>query len=230
MRGSVSCRSRSSLADSYSRPRLKEILNYITVVLRESWGMKPRSFQVFVVVFGMLACGYFAFTRRYQIEAKTWHLRHGYSTRMGDFDVPVPEHWLIYLQNSLETVLVNTAPTWHRDGKFHTAAVITVSTSPMGPNASNGMNLWLQDKRQRIEHDGVKSVEEKRVDLGNDTAVCIGGSEMRDVILRGTTKAPSTDIVSLECKSESGLNVSFVGEPSDLQPFYTWFSEIRRHK
>ncbi len=149
---------------------------------------------------------------------------------MGDFDVPVPEHWLVYLQNSLDTVLMNTAPTWHRDGKFHTAAVISVSTSPMGPHVSNGMDLWLQVKRQRIEHEGVKSVEEKRVDFEADSAVCIGGTEMRDVILRGATKAPPTDIVSLECKSQSGLNILFVGEPSDLQPFYTWLSEIRRHK
>jgi hypothetical protein len=192
--------------------------------------MKSRSFRVFVVLFGMLACGYFVFTRRYQIEAKIWHLRHGYSTRTGDFDVPVPEHWLIYLQNSTYSVLMNTAPTWHRDGKLHSVAAITVFTSPILPVASNGMELWLQAKRQRIEHDGVKSVEEKRVDFDNDTVVCIGGSEMRDVILPGTTKVPDTDIVSLECKSESGLSVLFQGEPSDLQSFYTWVSEIRRHK
>jgi hypothetical protein len=192
--------------------------------------MKSRSFRFFVLVFGIIACGYFAFTRRYQIQAKIWHLRHGYSTRMGNLEVPVPEHWLIYLQNSLATDLMNTAPTWHRDGKFHTVAFITVFTSPIRPNASNGMNFWLQWKRQLLEQHGVKSVEEKRVDFDNDTAVCIGGSEMRDVILRDTTKAPPTDIVSLECKSESGLHILFLGEPSDLQPFYTWLSEIRRHK
>ena len=151
--------------------------------------MKSRSFRFFVLVFGIIACGYFAFTRRYQIQAKIWHLRHGYSTRMGNLEVPVPEHWLIYLQNSLATDLMNTAPTWHRDGKFHTVAFITVFTSPIRPNASNGINFWLQWKRQQIEQHGVKSVEEKRMAFDNDTAVCIGGSEMRDVIMRDTTKA-----------------------------------------
>ena len=107
---------------------------------------------------------------------------------------------------------------------------ITVFTSPIRPNASNGINFWLQWKRQQIEQHGVKSVEEKRVAFDNDTAVCIGGSEMRDVIMRDTTKAPPTDIVSLECKSESGLHVLFMGEASDLQPFYTWLLEIRTHK
>jgi hypothetical protein len=167
----------------------------------------------------MTACGYFAFTRRHQIEAKIWHVRHGYSTGLGNLDVPVPEHWLVYLQNSLDIVLVNTAPTWHRDGKFHTAATISVSTSPMSPNASNGMNFWLQWKRQRIEHDGVKLVEEKRVDFDNDTAVCIGGSEMRDVILRGTTKAPLQILFRWNANRKAALTFCLWGSPPIFKRF-----------
>jgi hypothetical protein len=36
------------------------------------------------------------------------------------------------------------------------------------------------------------------------------------------------DIISFDCVSERGLNIVFEGEPSDLQSFYTFVSEIRR--
>jgi hypothetical protein len=192
--------------------------------------MKSRSFRVFAVFLGLMACGYFAFTTRYRIEATIWHLRHGYSTRMGNFDVPVPKHWLIYSEDSLAFTLVNTAPTWHRDGNFHTVAAITLFPFSNRPISAEGTARWLLFKRQQAEREGVTLVEEKRFTFDDDTLVCVGGSEMRDVILRGVARAPKTDIISLECKSENGLTILFQGEPTDVDAFYSWVSQIRRQK
>jgi hypothetical protein len=190
--------------------------------------MKSRSFRVLIALFAMIACGYFAFTRRYQIEAKIWHMRHGYWMKIGELSVPVPEHWLIMYQSSIAIMMMNTAPAWHRDGKLHTAPSITLFPSFIRPVRSGSTDLWLSSKRQQLERDGVRSIEEKRFAFDTDTLVCIGGSEMRDIILRGRTNVPNTDIVTLECLSEGGLSILFQGEPSDLESFSTLVTQIQR--
>jgi hypothetical protein len=43
----------------------------------------------------ILITEYLVYGRRAQIAAKVWHWRHGYSTYVGDYVVPVPDHWLV---------------------------------------------------------------------------------------------------------------------------------------
>ncbi len=57
--------------------------------------------------------------------------------------------------------------------------------------------------------------------------ICVGGRQL-NAILRGNPHHLETDIISLNCMSERGLNILFVGEPSDLQSFSTLVSQIRR--
>jgi hypothetical protein len=189
--------------------------------------MKSRFYQLLAILF-IIAVGYFAFARRHQLAAKIWHWRHGYTATMGDYEVPVPEHWLITDHNSIAFTLMNTAPTWGRDAKFHTTAVITIFPFRKRTVGSEGLDFWLSLKRQWLEREGVKSVEEKRFDIGEDSASCIGGSELRDAILPSMANAPDTDIISLECRSANDLSILFIGEQSDLQSFYTFVSQIRR--
>jgi hypothetical protein len=75
----------------------------------------------------VIILAYLAYTERYQLGAKIWHWKHGYSTRMGNYEVSVPAHWLILDKNSVAFALMDTARTLpRRDGKFHTAAVIDI--------------------------------------------------------------------------------------------------------
>jgi len=39
-----------------------------------------------------------AYAERYRLGAKIWHWRHGYSTRMGSYEVPYQRNWLILEQ------------------------------------------------------------------------------------------------------------------------------------
>lgn len=147
---------------------------------------------------------------------------------MGNYEVPVPEHWLITDHDSVAYTLMNTAPSWQRNGQFHMASIITIFPFRNRKVGLNGLDFWLSVSRQRLKDQDVKSVEEKNLNIGDDAAFCIGGTEMRDVILRNVPKAPDTDIISLECKSANDLSVLFVGEPSDLQSFYSFVSQIRK--
>ena len=182
--------------------------------------------RVAILFLLIIALGYLPYVKRNQLAAKIWHWRHGYSTRMGNYDVPVPEHWLLD-QNSVALTLVNTAPTLpRRDGKFHTTAVVSVF--PFRPIGTGQIEFWLSLQRQRLEREGVKSAVEKRLSLDDEAVICIGGSEL-SAIMRHEKAFPDTSSISLSCLSDQGLEILFIGEPSDLQPFYTFVSQIRRH-
>jgi hypothetical protein len=182
---------------------------------------------LFLLVFTL---GYLAYAKRYQLGAKFWHWRHGDSMRMGDYEVPVPEHWLITDHNYVAFTLINTASIEPKDPKFHTTAVISIFPFRNREIGSEGLNFWLSLKRQWLEREGVKSLEEKKLNVSDAATICIGGSELRDAIVRDNLHGFDTDIVSLECRSTDGLSILFVGEPSDLQPFYSFVSQIHRHR
>jgi len=148
---------------------------------------------------------------------------------MGNYEVPVPEHWFISDQNHVAFTMMNTAPNLPRDHKFHTTAVVTVFPFRQRAIGPDGLAFWLSLQRQRLARDEVESVEEKTLNLGDESITCIGGSELR-AIMRDKPKFPDTEIVSLECKSAGDLSIMFFGEPSDLANFYTFVSEIRKHR
>jgi len=149
---------------------------------------------------------------------------------MGSYEVPVPEHWLILDQSSVAFTLINTAPTWpRRDGRFHTTAVIDIFPFRDRHIGTSGMDFWLSLKRQWLERDGVRPVEEKSLSFGDEAVTCIGGAEL-GAMMREKIGFPSTDVISLECRSAEDLSIMFLGEPSDLPGFYTFVSEIRRHR
>ena len=183
--------------------------------------------RVTTLIIVLLALAYLCYRYRYPVTAKLWHWKHGYSTTMGNYEVPVPDHWLITDQNYGSFTLMNTAPNVPRDVKFHTTAVVTVMPYQQRVIGPEGLVAWLSLQRQSLARQDVKSIEEKTLKFANESITCIGGPQLA-AILRSNPNQFETDIVSLDCMSERGLNIVFVGEPSDLQPFYNFVSQIRR--
>jgi len=179
---------------------------------------------LFLLVFML---GYLAYAKQYQLSAKFWHWRHGNSMAMGNYEVPVPEHWFISDQNHVAFTMMNAAPNLPRDHKFHATAVVTVFPFRQRAIGPDGLAFWLSLQRQRLARDAVESVEEKTLNFGDESITCIGGRELK-AILRGNPNHLETDIISLDCMSERGLNILFLGEPSDLQSFNAFVSQIRR--
>ena len=183
---------------------------------------------ILLLIVALLA--YLGYGKRYQLAAKIWHWRHGYSTIMGNYDVPVPEHWLLLDQNYVAFTLVNTEPTVpRRDGRFHTTALVTLFPFRRSPAGASQTQFWLSLQRQRLEREGVKTAVEKTLSFDDEAVICIGGGEL-SAIMRHEKAFPETSIISLSCMSDHGLDIQFVGEPSDLQHFYTFVSQIRRHR
>jgi hypothetical protein len=174
--------------------------------------------------------GYFAYTKRLQILAKTWHWKHGYTARLADYEVPVPGQWLVGIQSYGHLQIMNIAPgPFPRDGLFHTLAVINVSLPLQKQHiTSTGMDYWISFQHQKLEGDGIR-VEEKKLDMGNESITCIGGNELR-AVMRNEKKFPDSNIISLTCRSDEDLSIMFVGEPRDVQDFYDLVSSIHRVK
>ena len=146
---------------------------------------------------------------------------------MGNYEVPVPEHWLIIDQDFVGFTLMNSAPNVLRDSKFHMRAMITVFPFRQRSVGPDGVAFWLSQQRQWLARDEVESVEEKTLKSGDESITCVGGRQL-SAILSHAPNHPETDVISLNCISERGLNILFEGEPSDLQSFFTFVSQIRR--
>jgi len=180
-----------------------------------------------MVVLFLCVLGYITYAHRYPIAAKIWHWRHGYSTLIGNYVVPVPEHWVILNENSEALTLVNVSPKqFLRDGKLHTAAVIDVFPFRDRLIDANIMGFWVSLQKQRLASGRVKTIEEKTLKFGDESITCVGGPELNALDKR--PNRPQMDAVSLNCMSGRGLNVLFVGEPTEIQPFYNFVSQIRR--
>jgi hypothetical protein len=146
---------------------------------------------------------------------------------MGNYEVPVPEHWLITDQDFVAFTLMNSASNVPRDAKFHMRAVVTVFPFRQRAVGPEGLAFWLSLQRQWLARNEVETGEEKTLKFGDESITCVGGRQL-SAILRSNPNHFETDIISLNCMSERGLNILFEGEPSDLQSFYTFVSQIRR--
>jgi hypothetical protein len=188
--------------------------------------------RVSILVAVLLVISYSIFAHRYVIEAKIWHWRHGYTTTIGSYEIPVPDHWVILNQDSTFFTMANASPTRpQRDNKFHTTAVVSVDVGLSGLRRHSGdanwMDFWISFEHQRLAKQKVQSVAEKALKFEEESITCIGGNEL-NAILQSKPNLPQTDAVSLNCMSDRGLNLMFVGEPPDVQPFYIFLSQIRR--
>lgn len=189
--------------------------------------------RVLILVGLVAAIGYLLHANHYSLEAKVWHWRHGYSTTIGSYEIPVPGHWLVLAENPTNLTLANISPVRpQRDGKFHTTTVIDVDVyltefGEHSARAADWKESWVSHEQQRLASQKVESVEEKTLGFAGEPITCLGGKEL-SALLRDKPSLPQMDVISLNCMSESGLNLRFVGEPSDVQPFYTFVSQIRR--
>jgi hypothetical protein len=187
-----------------------------------------RVATLFAVLLALLvALGFIYFRYHDPVAAKIWHWKHGYSTTMGIYEVPGPEHWLITEQDDLAFILINSTSSVPRDAKFHMRAVITVFPFNQSGIEADGLAFWLSEQRKWLAREGVESVEEKTLKFGDESITCIGGRELT-AILGSSSNHFQTDVVSLNCRSERSLSILFEGEPSDLESFYSFVSQIRR--
>jgi len=179
-----------------------------------------RTLRTLLVVVAIGAIGYTAYRSWFRMQAMFWHWRYGYSTTLGEYVVPVPRHWLVQTHADEQLIdLVDTRAT--RDaGPFAEVSVVSVD---LASSSVRDLTYWKSLKKQSLEREGVRDIEERTLDVAGDTVVCLGGDELRQDL-----KVPGITALSLECVSTSRLNVMFLGPRSGLTDFYSILSGIHR--
>jgi hypothetical protein len=141
---------------------------------------------------------------------------------VGKYQVPVPDHWVVEKIGSNSLQMVSIAARERTDPALRANPVITAS---LLRNAVGDIDAWKKFNVERLEQKGLRVVEEHVIRFDDETLVCVGGSELREVI-----RVLNTEVMSMECASTGTLSLRFLGERSDLQEFYEIAAKIRKKK
>jgi hypothetical protein len=141
----------------------------------------------------------------YRIEAWAWHLRHGNSIQVGNFQVPVPKGWLVQRFDNGDIDLINTVNT--KSGMEDTA-VVTVSTH-------HWHNLSIEQlesfDRKSLESIGVHEFDTRHFSVEGVSGFCLDGTL---VFL-----APSR-VRTIECHIGTDFSVDYRGGSLNASIFY----------
>lgn len=179
--------------------------------------MLKRVLRALFISLLILAGALFVYAGRYQIAAKLWHWRHGYSVRFGGYEIPVPDHWLVETSGNPDWItLTDTRVRKRRDPFDGNSIDVHILSNPL-----RGLDFWLALKRHELKDiAGLPEIQEKALNAGDEKIVCLGGYEIREA-----THVPTT-LVSLDCRSTGQLSLMFVGHQT--QEFYAIASQIRK--
>lgn len=166
------------------------------------------SFLIFVAVLLI----YPALQRKIQVGL--WHLWNGNTTRLQEYDIPVPMSWVARPER--ETVgLIEVGTNHTRD---LVPPIISISKGLKDLNLASFLNeqsLMSQDAyvydRRTIEFDG-------------ERADCI----ISDALVH-KLPAPGDKAISITCESTAGLSIQFHGDQENIDTFFSVVSQIRRH-
>lgn len=159
---------------------------------------------------------YSIYVWRLEITAKLWHWSHGNSVRFAEYQVPVPDGWIIENQTTTRLALKATHGT-----KSHSFASITIAN--LKPTTAEGLDLWKARTNEVFEGKGLKETEERELHFDDRRVLCLGGYEIRDHL-----QVPASKFVSFDCNSDSNLKFSYFGERSASKEFDEIVSQIRK--
>jgi len=167
---------------------------------------------LFVVV---LVTGYSTYTRRFRIEAWGWHLRHGTTTTLGSYSVPVPSMWYVEETGDENQVLVSvyTADQTELKRLKTRASIRLFLATPIKDYAS---------KRQASQKGaGTESVLQRTFSLNGDTLLCVGGKKI------DSGGILDVEPVGWNCRSDGGLGLTILATDPDMNQVWEIVSGIR---
>jgi hypothetical protein len=151
-----------------------------------------------------------------------WHWKNGDFARVGNYEVPVPNRWLVRVEPSGLSFLTDTR-SQRGTGSFSGINVITIDTLT---TATRDLNSWKTYKEQWLKNNGLNIPEERSLSFEDEAISCLGGHEFHEVM----QLPDATDVVSVDCRSSGRLHLMFVGQQADLALFYSIIPKIRKQK
>jgi hypothetical protein len=144
-----------------------------------------------------------------RIEAYYWHLRHGTTVTVGNYQFPVPKQWYVYYISANNVLLVD----------LDTGDGIMVLTSSV-PRFT--LEDWEVLKGRPAPDGNPKVLGRKEFQVGGETIACI--EKNLDV--------KAMRLYPIECRSEGALEVSFqpylFSAKDHDEMFYSLLLQIRK--
>jgi hypothetical protein len=178
-----------------------------------------RTALIGIVVFML---GYVAYTRRFELSAMVWHWKNGDFAHVGNYEVPVPNRWVVKVEPSGLSFLADTR-SQRGAGAFSGINVITIDSIP---TPTRDLESWKSYKEQWLKNNGVSNPEERSLSFEDEAVRCLGGHEFHEVM----QLSDAADVVSVDCRSSGRLHLMFVGQQPDLELFYSIIPKIRKQK
>jgi hypothetical protein len=146
---------------------------------------------------------------RPRIQAKIWHWRHGYWAHVGNYEIPVPDGWLVQTYEGQAGI-----------GLLDTRAHLNFVDIHVDSSAPD-LDTWVERRRQVLRYLlGLREIQEKTLKIGDERIACLGGYEFRE------TLPVANSLVRLDCLSTGHLRVVFGG--TNTEEFYAIISQIRK--
>jgi hypothetical protein len=165
----------------------------------------------------VLITGIAIYHNRLTIAARYWHWKNGDVVFIGDYQIPVFRNWLVSIDTPEIAVLVNTdRPSQSRSG-FHTQVAASRTIEPM-PD----LNRWSSVQEDRLKALGAHTIETHLLRLDGEKVVCVGGKSLP------TELHIAENLVSLHCRSTGSLDLTFIGDKSEVQAFIDMVTRIRK--
>ncbi len=181
---------------------------------------RPTARAIFLAL-AIVLLAYVPYSKRLQIAATVWHWRNGDFAHVDNYEVPVPKNWLVKDDRS-GLLLIDT----RRHGNEPVLSGINIITVGSFRTPTPDLEFWKSYKRKWLKDHGISIIEERSLRFEDETVACSGGHEMQEMM-----HIPNaSDVVSLECRSSGKLYFIFVGQPPDLQVFYSIIPKIRKRK
>lgn len=174
---------------------------------------KIKSVWVILVV-AVLATGYFTYIRRFRIEAWGWHLRHGASTTLGSYSLPVPPRWYVEKTGEGTQVLASAS----------TADQTALKRIKIRPSIGLFLVTPIKDYASKraasLTGSGTEPVLQRTFDFDGDTLLCVGGKSV------GSGGIPDVEPVGWNCRSNGGLGLTILATDPDMKQVWEIVSGI----
>ena len=152
----------------------------------------------------LLLAGYVVFAWRFELAADFWHWRYGQSFIIRDYQVPVPDGWLVWTSD--ESHVSMRKPTGKGDMN-----VVTVGRTWRG---SPNLDAWKDWQEQNVR--GRLVITEKTLQSAGETVMCVASG------------LPSDDFLWVLCSSTGKLTATYFGRQAGLENFYGIVSQVRK--
>lgn len=148
-----------------------------------------------------------------KIQVGLWHLWNGNTTRLQEYDIPVPMNWVARPEReSVGLIGIGTK---------HSRDIVPIIVISKGLKDLNLASLLNEESLR--SHDA-QIFYRRTIEFDNEKADCIVSNALVHKL-----PIPNDKIISINCESTAGLSINFNGDQENIDTVFSIVSQIQKH-